>query len=232
MKKNIGLGMLFFANLGAMGIFYLIFATFFGFLQIPPKGGNLLIILLASLTLIQWVAFYFAAARISKGWLLFFLGWLILLLPVCFTFPLMLLVPGFYLTGVILLWNETSLIKVREKRETLVLLSAFVPTLYVTVMLTYELVIYVFDIAVLLPVALVVLSWFAIWRVSQNPTTAWGYYFTIPFLVALRGIINSFLVLGTSMFSTVSMISIVISLTLQIFGYGLVICLIWVWRKA
>ncbi|QTD40105.1 hypothetical protein [Sporosarcina sp. Te-1] len=244
MKQKIGVALLFIANLGSMGLFYLILGMAFGFSSPPQHIGNIILLAVGFAFVLQWVAFYFVAFRSSKRWLAFFIIWLVLISPLCAGLPILLIIPMMYIVGTILSIEpkkekESKELITRPKRgkkEEMLLILVFIPTMWATLLFVLDVIQVVpysfysshfsmlFSL-ILLPLVILIGSWIVVWKVAKNGYSHWMYFLLVPILFALIMIFR----IGSGFIAMP--IQIQLSLILQLLAYGTAVFLVWKKQK-
>lgn len=237
MLKPFGMVLLLIANLSTMGLFYFLLAFFFNLVTVSKPDSTIIISIFVGLTLLIWISFYFAAFRLSKGWLVFLIVWLAVLTPVCASFPTLLIIPVLYLLSIIFLWKQIpkktgdpqSAIekKKRTGKEEVILLLTLVPTLWATCLFFFELLVYQPVWSLLVPAIFLPLSWFTVWKLSNTCYTKWVYFLTLPSLLAIWNLLEYLRGAGLDVLPDLSFIPYLVSFVIQPFGYGLAIYLTW-----
>ncbi|MBB4824727.1 putative membrane protein [Sporosarcina luteola] len=244
MKQKIGVALLFIANLGSMGLFYLILGMAFGFSSPPQHIGNIIVLAVGFAVILLWTAFYFVAFRADKRWLAFFIIWLVLISPLCAGLPILLIIPLLYIVGTILSIEPKSKTRSEEhmmrpkrrKKEELLLIMVFIPTMWATLLFVLDVIQVVpyslysshfsmlFSL-ILLPLVILIGSWIVVWKVAKKGYSHWVYFLLVPILFALTMIFrmgNGFIAMP---------IQIQLSLILQLLAYGTAVFLVWKKRK-
>ncbi|GKV57762.1 hypothetical protein NCCP2222_37090 [Sporosarcina sp. NCCP-2222] len=245
MKKKIGVALLFIANLGSMGLFYLILGLAFGFSSPPQHIGNIILLGVGLAFVLQWIAFYFVAFRSSKRWLAFFILWLVLISPLCAGIPILLIIPLLYIVGTILSIEpkeknkeskELITSSKRGKKEELLLILVFIPTMWATLLFVLDVIQVVpysfysshFSMLfsfILLPLVMLIGSWIVAWKVAKNGYDRWVYFLIVPLLFALLTIFR----MGSGFIAMPMQIQL--SLLLQLLAYGTAVFLVWKKQK-